>query len=135
MGRLRPFSSRKEKIMTNQPSFIWATPKLSKNFESIDCPEHDSHKDFIRDPSGFYVLIKINFDQLRIEVAICDKSHAIIKIFSGRKAQDIYHTICRYEKQHRVVWFKEKTHLAYLGKELKKAELAMVLGNGAYFQE
>ena len=122
-------------MTSNTPSYIWTTPQLSKDYETIECPEYDSHKDFIRDPSGFYVLIKINFDRLRIEVAICNKDHQITKIFSGRKAQDIYHAIAIYEKKHDVTWFAEKTHMAYLGKELKKAEFAMVCGNNAYFQE
>jgi hypothetical protein len=115
--------------------FHWAKQKLAKGCETIDCPEYDSMKDFHRDPTGFYVLIKVSFVTIRIEVAICNKDHEIVKIFSGRKAQDIYHEIFQYEKKHKVQWLQDKSHIAYLGKELKKAELALVMGNSAYFQE
>ena len=116
-------------------AFHWAKQSLAKDCEVIDCPEYDPLKDFNRDPSGFYVLIKVNFASLRMEVAICSVKHRIVKIFTGRKSQDIYYQIFRYEKKHNVQWFRDKGHMAYLGKELKKAELALVVGNSAYFQE
>jgi len=72
---------------------------------------------------------------LRIDVSICSKEHHIMKVFSGRKAQDVYHTIFQYEKKNKLEWFSDKEHIAYLGKELKKAEIALALGNNAYFQE
>ena len=117
------------------PHYHWAQQKLAKNCETIDCAEYDPIKNFHRDPSGYYVLIKVNFITARIEVAICNKDHEVEKIFNGRKAQDIYYQIFQYEKKHKVSWFEEKSHMAYLGKELKKAELALVMGNSAYFQE
>ena len=117
------------------PGFHWAKQKLAKACETIDCPEYDPRKDFHRDPTGFYVLVKISFAISRIEVAICNKEHEIVKIFSGRKAQDVYYQIFQYEKKHKIQWFQDKGHIAYLGKELKKAELALVMGNSAYFQE
>ena len=115
--------------------YIWSTQKSAEDCEKIDCKEYDPYKDFQRDPSGFYVLIKVNFVTYRIEVAVCNKDHKMVKIFSGRKPQDIYYAIAQYEKKHNLQWFKEKTHVAYLGKELKKAELALAMGNNAYFQE
>lgn len=122
--------------MTKEPIFYnWKTQYMSKDCELIECLEYDSIKDFKRDPTGFYVLIKTNFELLRIEVAICNKDHKIVRIFRGGKCQDIYNAIFTYEKKHRVKWFEEKTHIAYLGKELKKAELALVMGNSGYYQE
>ena len=124
------------KIMSkNQSSYDWKSQKSLKNCEMLECTEYDAYKDFKRDPTGFYVLIKVNFEVTKIEVGLCDKDHNIVKIFRGRKAQDIYNTIFSYEKTHKLEWFREKTHIAYLGKELKKAELALVMGNSAYFQE
>jgi len=120
----------KEKV-----SYIWKAQKQAKDCETLDCTEYDPYKDFKRDPAGYYVLIKLNFATYRIELAVCDKDHKIVKIFSGRKPQDLYDAIFIYEKRNKVQWFKEKTHIAYLGKELKKAELALSLGNNAYFQE
>jgi hypothetical protein len=119
----------------HQAFYSWNTQKLSEKCETFECPEYDGYKDFKRDPSGCYVLIKVNFADVRIEAGICDKDHNVVRIFRGRKAQDIYNAIFKYERKHHVDWFKEKTHVAYLGKELKKAELALVMGNSAYFQE
>ena len=113
----------------------WKTQKLSDQCEIVQCSDYDNYKDFKRDPTGAYVLIKVNFTVSQIEVGVCDKDHAVVQIFRGRKSQDIYNAIFKYEKDHNVAWFKEKTHIAYLGKELKKAELALVMGNSAYFQE
>jgi hypothetical protein len=122
-------------VNENQYSYSWEKQKQSDTCETAECPEHDGYKDFKRDPSGYYVLIKVNFSLVRIEVGVCDKDHNVVRIFRGRKSQDIYSAIFNFEKDHKVLWFQEKTHIAYLGKELKKAELALVMGNSAYFQE
>lgn len=115
--------------------YHWSSQKFAKGCEVIECPEYDPYKHFQRDPSGYYILIRPNFSTYRIEVALCNKVHRIVKIFSGRKSQDLYAGILDYEKKHGQEWFKDKTHIAYLGKELKKAEMALVAGNNAYFQE
>lgn len=117
------------------PDYTWEKQKLSDQCETFQCRDHDNYKDFRRDPSGYYVLIKVNFAVSQIEVGVCDKDHVVVQIFRGRRSQDIYHAIFKYEKDHKIVWFQENTHIAYLGKELKKAELALVMGNSAYFQE
>ena len=119
----------------NKSFYAWETQKRSEACETAECAEYDGYKDFKRDPSGYYVLIKLNFSLVRIEVGVCDKDHNVVRIFRGRKSQDLYNAIFNYEKDQKVTWFQEKTHIAYLGKELKKAELALVLGNSAYFQE
>jgi len=116
-------------------NYIWENQKLAKECESIQCPDYDPYADFIRDPSGIYLLIKVNFSTYRIEVAVCNKGHEIEKIFIGHSASEIYHGLLNYEKKNKLNWLKEKTHVAYLGKELKKAEVALVTGNSAYFQE
>ncbi len=115
--------------------YLWAKQKFDKNYETIHCKEYDCYQDFKRDPTGYYVLIKVDFASCRIEVGICDKRHRIIKVFSGRKCQDIYDAIFDYEQRHKINWFKEKTHIAYLGKEIKKAEMALAMGQDSYFQE
>ena len=117
------------------PVFHWASQKLAHDCETIDCKEYDTYKDYRADSSGYYILVKTNFEHYRIEVAICNKNHEIVKIFSGRKTQDVYQAIFDYEKKNKAEWFKEKSHIAYLGKELKKAEIALAMGNSAYFQE
>ncbi len=115
--------------------YSWQTQREAADAEFINCDEYDPYQDWKRDPSGFYILIKVNFANYRIELAVCDKNHKILAVFSGRKPQDIYKAIFDYEKKHKIEWFKEKMHIAYLGKELKKAEIALATGSNAYFQE
>ena len=81
------------------PVFHWASQKLAAGCETIDCPEYDTYKDYKADPTGYYILVKTNFECCRIEVAICNKNHEIVKIFSGRKTQDVYLAIFNDEKK------------------------------------
>lgn len=106
--------------------------KVADSFEVIEC-SWDRYKDWIMD-YGCYVLIKVYMDTNEIGVAICDQEHTILKEFRGKSASDIYATIFRYEKENNLNWFTEKQHIAYLGKELKKAEMVLVLGV-EYYQE
>ena len=108
---------------------------MAPKCESIDCPVYDPIKDFRRDPTGFYVLIRTDFVAMKIEAAVCDKAHKIVGIFRGAKAQDVYEGMFRHEKKQGLLWFKDKGHCAYIGKELKKAELALVTGQNSYLQE
>jgi len=114
--------------------YIWHKQVLSADFEIINCPDYDPIKNFHRDPTGVYVLIRCDIEKALIEVAICDKNHSILKAFMGRKSQDLYFTIFEYEKKHQLKWFGRKDHVAYLGKELKKCELA-ILRQENYVQE
>lgn len=115
-------------------NYVWHKQTIAPNFELIDCPPYDPIKGFRRDPTGAYVLIRCDIKDASIEVAVCDQKHTIIKAFRGRKAQDLYYTIFEYEKRHKLKWFSRKDHAAYLGKELKKAEFAL-LGKEDYVQE
>jgi len=117
--------------MTN---YVWHKQSLSPDFELVSCPPYDPLKDFHRDPTGAYVLIRCDIENSLIEVAVCDKKHTIIKAFRGQKAQDLYYTIFEYEKKHKLTWFSRKDHAAYLGKELKKAEFTLS-GKENYVQE
>jgi len=121
--------------MTEPPRPRWIKDKkLHKDFAVIACKPYDDYKDHDNDDAS-YALIKVDFEFYRIEVAICNYEHEILKVFTGRRAQDIYNEIFRYEKENKVEWFKNKQHIAYLGKELKKAEIALALGNTGYYQE
>ena len=115
-------------------NYVWHKQVISPKLEIIDCPVYDPIKNFHRDPTGVYVLIRCVAADSLIEVAICDKKHTIIKAFQGQKAQDLYYTIFEFEKKHKLKWFSRKDHAAYLGKELKKCEFAL-LGKEAYVQE
>lgn len=106
----------------------WVKDKqVAPDFEVIQTKSFDDYKDFKMD-NGCYVLIKVYFDTNEIGVAICDYNHTILKEFRGKRAQDIYHAIFEYEQTHNLNWFTEKAHIAYLGKELKKAEIAKAMG-------
>jgi len=121
--------TEKEKI------YKWHLPSWPEGTGIVECPAYDAYAMFKRDPAGYYVLIRIEWDLFKIAVAVCDKKHKIVKVFRGRSAAEIYEEVFRYEKSHRQKWFREKTHIAYLGKELKKAELCLSLGVRDYFQE
>ena len=108
---------------------------MAREAQTIDLPPYDPIQDFHRDPSGYYVLIRPDFTAMKIEVALCNKAHVIVRVFRGRKAQDLYEGIFKEEKKQGMVWFMGKGHMAYLGKELKKAEWALVTGQNGYFQE
>ena len=104
-----------------------------KNFEVIRAKHFDDYKDFVMD-HGCYLLIKIYRDTHEIGVAVCDYKHIILKEFRGRRAQDIYNTIFEYSLKKKKKWFTRLEHAAYLGKELKKAEMALALGTN-YVQD
>jgi hypothetical protein len=114
--------------------YVWHKQSTSPKLKILNCPVYDDIKDFRRDPTGVYVLIRCDTDKKFIEVAICDKKHMIIKVFRGAKAQDLYFTIFEYEKKNKLKWFSRKDHAAYLGKELKKCDLALA-GKEPYLQE
>lgn len=112
----------------------WVKDKnVAEDFEVIQCKKADLYKDFSTD-KGCYILIKVYRDTLEIGVAVCDYNNVILKEFRGTKAQDIYNEIFRYEKENNKKWFNFPEHIAYLGKELKKAEFCLVLGCD-YYQE
>ena len=122
-------------MVKKKKTFTFTQQEWSPDCEVVECPEYDGYKDFRLDLSGFYILVRLEWDIPRIAVAVCDKDHKIQVVFKGRRSQDIYSAMFKYEREHKVEWFKEKTHLAYLGKELKKAEIALAVGIRDYFQE
>ncbi|MEK6960536.1 MAG: hypothetical protein AABX47_05145 [Nanoarchaeota archaeon] len=113
----------------------WVKDKvLHKDFDVIECKPYDDYKDHDND-DGCYVLIRVDFEFYEIQVAILNYAHEILNVFKGRRPQDLYDTIFRYENSNGLSWFTNKQHIAYLGKELKKAELALAMGNKGYYQE
>lgn len=121
--------------MTQPERPRWVKDKsVHKDFEVIMCKPYDDYKDHKND-NACYTLIKVDFEFYEIQVAICNYKHEILKVFRGKRAQDLYTAIFDYEKNHNETWFTEKQHVAYLGKELKKAEIALTMGNSGYFQE
>jgi len=105
----------------------------SKDFEVIKADKYDDIRDF-RIDSGCYVLIRVYKKTKEIGAAICDYKHTILKEFRGKRAQDLYTTIFDYSENHKKRWFTKLDHAAYLGKELKKAEISLAMGT-EYVQE
>ena len=93
---------------------------------------YDSYKDFRMD--NCYVLIKVYHDTHEIGLAVCSNEHIILKEFRGRIAQEIYVPLMYYIQKNNTHWFERYDHWAYIGKELKKAEIALGLSI-EYIQE
>lgn len=120
--------------------------KSHEGIEMVECPPID-RDNISLDSSGYYFLIRVNFRYGTIEVAVCHpekgekrsvpekesengySTHPIQLIYYGRCAQDIYWMVLNKG------FVKSYTHAAYLGKELKKAEMALVLGIQKFYQE
>lgn len=112
----------------------WIKDKeIADDFEVVVAPKWDDYKDFNMD-DGCYILLKVLWDKHLISVAICDYKHVIRAEFQGTRAQDIWTAIFKYEEKKKLKWFNRKDHIAYLGKELKKAEIALAVGF-EYLQE
>ncbi len=119
---------------TIKPKPSWVkNQKIDKNFKTVSVPPWDDLKDFKMDP-GCYVLVKVYRAKGEIGVAICTYQHVILKEFLGKSGHDIYNHILRYDEKNDKGWFTRFDHAAYLGKELKKAEMALTLGCD-YYQE
>lgn len=99
----------------------------------IECPRIDRDQ-MEMDDSGYWFLIRPNFQQGVIEVAVCHQSSKLAKhvtdVYYGANCQDIYYKILRERP-----FVNFLTHAAYLGKELKKAEIALAIGLKDFYQE
>jgi tetrahydromethanopterin S-methyltransferase subunit A len=89
----------------------------SGKIERIDAKEGP----WIQDSKGYF-LIKIDKDKMTINVGHCTNDNVLRKEIIGKRAQDIYYTIAKLDL------VSIYTHASYLGKELKKAEIALKLG-------
>ncbi|HLF18665.1 MAG TPA: hypothetical protein VI749_07225 [Candidatus Omnitrophota bacterium] len=118
-----------------EPKFKWKEQSMDEGCETIECPAYDEYKDFRMEPSGHYLLIKVDREKGVIEVAVCTKMHKIIKIFRGKSCQQVYHHLFKVEKQQGRPWLTSKEHIAYFGKELKKAEEVLRSKDYPYIQE
>lgn len=114
-------------------SDVWKKQTVDPACERVICPPHDPIRDFRMEPTGTYVLIRLDREKGMIEAALCTREHKIFRIFVGKKCQDVYHAIFEWERRSGS-WFESPEHIAYLGKELKKAELSLET-NSDYCQE
>lgn len=84
------------------------------------------------DKSGYYVLIKVCFETRRIGLKVVNSDHMDEETFWGTQCQEVYGELLTHSLA--TTWFTDMTHVAYVGKELKKAEIALATG-GSYYQE
>lgn len=112
---------------------VWKKQTVDPACVRVICPPHDPVRDFTLDPTGVYVLIRVDRGEGMIEAALCTRDHVIFAVFAGKKCQDVYHAILERERRSGP-WFSLPEHTAYLGKELKKAETALEQGTD-YWQE
>ena len=55
----------------------WVKDKtVSKDFEVVDCKRYDDYKDHKNEASGYYVIIRVDFEYREIHCAVCSKTHA-----------------------------------------------------------
>ncbi len=81
---------------------------------------YNSRKEFRLDPAGYFIL-KVFYTKELIGARFCSNDHIPKYDFVGKNAEEIYATIVRMKITHNMM------HLAYIGHELHKAEVAMKL--------
>ncbi|MFH1592066.1 MAG: hypothetical protein ABIB47_01730 [Candidatus Woesearchaeota archaeon] len=79
---------------------------------------YDRIKDFEMDREGYF-LIRVNKEKQQIEAGFCKKNNMVEKIIVGKKAMDVFNTIVRENL------VSSLQHVADLGAELQKAEIAL----------
>jgi len=99
--------------MDKKPKWLKPIDK-SKKVELVEGKEGP----WKQDPKGYF-LIKPNYEDKTIHAGHCNNDNVLTYEIVGKRAQDIYHTIA---SMGMVSLFE---HASYLGKELKKAELAI----------
>ena len=92
---------------------------------SIECSKFD-HLSLELDEN--YVLITPDFRTRIIRLQVYSNEGVLLEEFTGNDAQDIYHILFKHK------YITKMTHAAYIGKELKKAEISLAIG-GSYYQE
>ena len=100
------------------------TTKISKKAERIVA---HGIGPWMQDPRGYF-LIRVDKKQNEIEAGFCESGNVVKLVIVGKKPEEIYHSII---KEGLITKFE---HAAYLGKELKKAEIALSMGF-EYMQE
>jgi len=102
--------------------------KTSEGFKSTICPPFDPIKSYKQDGASF-LLIKVDREKGDIVVGICNYDYELLEEFRGKSAQQIYTYMLNNTK-----YISRLDHAAYLGKELKIAEIALKT-NTEYIQE
>jgi tetrahydromethanopterin S-methyltransferase subunit A len=88
--------------------------------EQVSCWHRES-RDYHSDPAGFFV-IQVESTAGEIIVEHYNASFELLRVLHGKRALEIYSTIIRNG------WVTMLGHAAYLGSELRKAEIALRRG-------
>lgn len=123
-----------EKIEEEINKCLEKNPKAFKgekiDIEEIEKIKAEKNKEFITDPTGFFV-IRINKDEEKIIVEHYTGEYSEGKIISGKPHQKIVGNtadeICHTIKRLNLIGDFKQTieHAMYLGRELQKAEVAL----------
>ena len=105
----------------NNKKVLVSTELNKENVEVIES-KYDDSKEFVLDHEGYF-LIRIDNTSKNIEVGFCNSKNIVILKVIGKKPIEIYHTII-----NKISLNIRKDHCAYLGRELKKAYIALKKG-------
>jgi len=90
--------------------------------------QYDDDKEFSLDPAG-YLLIRIHEGELEVGlIKAGDQPHQVQQIVAGKTALEVYMTVYKQK------WDLRGDHMAYLGRELAKAEFCLARGQN-YVQD
>ena len=100
----------------------------AKDFKVTQCPEFNAIRDYRQDNASF-LLIRVDREKGEIAVGVCNYNYELLEEFRGKSAQQIYFYMLNNRS-----YITKLDHAAYLGKELRKAEMALKKGE-EYLQE
>ncbi|MFA4887558.1 MAG: DUF4346 domain-containing protein [Candidatus Nanoarchaeia archaeon] len=102
---------------------LYSTSQEKDSIKEVQA-SYDSLKEWKYDPKGYF-LIRINKETQEIEVGHCRRNNEVEITIKGKHPEEIYNTIVREDKLNLI---SLKEHAAYLGMELEKAYVALLLG-------
>lgn len=92
---------------------------MSKEEPEYIAADYIEEKEWQQDPAG-YLLIRLKGDNIEVGlVKAGNQPHQIEQVVYGKTATEIYMTIYKSD------WNLREDHMAYLGKELARAEFAL----------
>ncbi len=99
------------------------TPEVASQSQSVYevSAAYDPYRDWVRDPAGFFV-VTIERESHRLKCEHYTNGNVLHAVIRGGSAAELLFTIVQYELVSRL------DHAAYLGRELQKAELALMHG-------
>ena len=112
----KTLKSFREETAPETPS---SQPVAPRQPERIAAPVHPIGE-WVQDPKGYFTIL-VNHERKEIIAEHHDVSGTILGVITGKRAEDIYHQIV-----NGMGLVSRMDHAAYLGRELAKAETALV---------